>query len=189
MPSFSAVLLAGGKSTRMGRDKALLPVPNSNLLLWERQLSVLEDLPLDEICWSGPPRPGLPDRLRIVEDEVSNAGPLAGICACLNLMTSDLLVVLAIDLPQMSASFMKDLQGQCSSEQGVVPHNGVFFEPLAAVYSKRIRTIAQDHLDQGRHALQDLVQKAAEQNLVRTFCVTEKQRALFQNWNEPKARP
>jgi molybdenum cofactor guanylyltransferase len=185
MPSFSAVLLAGGKSTRMGRDKALLPVPNSNLLLWQRQLGVLEDLRLNEIFWSGPPRPGLPARLQIVPDDVPDAGPLAGICACLKRMTSDLLIVLAVDLPQMSSSFLDDLQSRCTSNRGVVPRNDEFFEPLAAIYPKRIYTMAQEHLSHRRYALQDLVREAAEQDLIQTFCLTEEQAALFQNWNEP----
>jgi molybdopterin-guanine dinucleotide biosynthesis protein A len=187
MPSFSAVLLAGGKSTRMGRDKALLPVPNSNLLLWQRQLRVLEELRPDEIFWSGPPRPGLPDGLRIVADEVSDAGPLAGICACLNLMSSDLLVVLAIDLPQMSSSFLTDLQGKCSSNRGVVLRHGDFFEPLAAIYPKRIHPLAREHLSQGRYSLQDLLQEAIKQNLIQAFDATKKHSALFQNWNAPTA--
>src|SRR5476651_1092157 len=101
MPSFSAVVLAGGRSTRMGSDKALLSLPGSDLLLWQRQVRVLEELKPEEIFWSGAARPGLPENLRLIADEVENAGPLAGISACLNLLESDLLVVLAIDLPRM----------------------------------------------------------------------------------------
>ncbi len=183
MPSFSAVLLAGGKSTRMGRDKALLPLPHSNLLLWQRQLRVLEDLRPDEIFWSGPPRPGLPANLRVVADEISDAGPLAGISACLDLTSSDLLVVLAIDLPLMTSSFLKDLLKRCSSDQGVVVRNGDFFEPLAAIYPKRLHALARKQLKCGRYALQDLLQRAVTEKRVQALPVDEKTLSLFRNWN------
>jgi molybdopterin-guanine dinucleotide biosynthesis protein A len=183
MTSFSAALLAGGKSTRMGRDKALLPVPGSNLLLWRRQLGILDELQPEESFWSGPARAGLPERLRIVGDVVPNAGPLAGISACLDLMKSDLLVVLAIDLPRMSSSFLGDLLHRCSSNQGAVMRHGDFYEPLAAVYPKRLRAMARAHLASGRYALQDLLQEAVEQKIVQAFPLEEKNSLLFQNWN------
>ena len=169
----------------MGRDKALLPVPGSNLLLWQRQLGVLDELQPEEIFWSGPARAGLPERFRIVEDEVPNAGPLAGISACLDLMKSNLLVVLAIDLPQMSSSFLRDLLHRCSSNQGAVMLHGNFYEPLAAVYPKCIGSIARTHLAAEHYALQDLLQEAVEHQSVQAFRLDEKDFELFQNWNTP----
>ena len=64
MLNFSAAILAGGKSTRMGRDKAFLTVPGFDAI-WQRQLAVLEQLALlaelqpQHLFWSGhaPPRP------------------------------------------------------------------------------------------------------------------------------------
>ncbi len=91
----------------MGRDKALIELPGSGLLLWQRQWKVLEDLQPEEMLWSGPPRPQMPDRARVIPDVVKNAGPLAGISACLDELRSDLLVVLAVDLPEMSAAFLR----------------------------------------------------------------------------------
>jgi molybdopterin-guanine dinucleotide biosynthesis protein A len=185
MTSFSAVLLAGGKSARMGQDKALLPVPGSNLLLWQRQLGVLDGLRPEEIFWSGPPRAGLPERLRVVADEIPNAGPLAGITACLDLMQSDLLVVLAIDLPRMSSSFLRDLLQRSSSNQGAVMRHGDFYEPLAAVYPKCTHAIARKHLRSGRYGLQNLLGEAVEQKITQSFRLDEKNFLLFQNWNAP----
>jgi len=185
MTSFSAVLLTGGKSTRMGRDKALLPVPGSTLLLWQRQLGVLDELRPEECFWSGQPRAGVPDRLRVVADEIPGAGPLAGISACLDLMRSDLLVVLAIDLPRMRASFLGDLLRRCSSNQGAVMRHGNFYEPLAAVYPKRLDAMARTHLRSGRYALQELLQEALDQEMVQAFRLNEEDALLFQNWNAP----
>jgi molybdopterin-guanine dinucleotide biosynthesis protein A len=185
MLTFSAVLLAGGQSSRMGQDKALLPMPGSNLLLWQRQLRLLEELRPEKIFLSGPARPGLPGHVRAISDEVENAGPLAGISACLNLMPSDLLVVLAIDLPQMNALFLKNLLIRCSSSRGVVVQHDDFFEPLATIYPKGLHALAAEHLRQGRHAMQDLIREAVRRGLLQAIPLDEKDAPLFKNLNSP----
>jgi molybdopterin-guanine dinucleotide biosynthesis protein A len=184
-PSFSAVLLAGGRSTRMGRDKALLSVPGSDLLLWQRQLAVLDELQPAEIFWSGAPRPGLPEKVRVVLDEVEEAGPLGGISACLQVLRSELLLVLAIDLPRMNPHFLRSLLDRCSSSCGAVARNGGFFEPLAAVYPKALQVLAAKHLGQKRYVLQDFVREAARLELLRPFPLDENNGPLFKNLNSP----
>jgi molybdenum cofactor guanylyltransferase len=169
----------------MGRDKALLPLPGSDLLLWQRQLRILEELQPEEIFWSGPERPGLPRHVRVVSDGVENAGPLAGISACLNLVQSDLLVALAIDLPRMNALFLKSLLARCSPSCGLVARHGDFFEPLAAIYPKSLLVLAAEHLKQRRYALQDLVREAAQQGLLEVFPLSETDKLLFKNLNSP----
>jgi len=184
-PSFSAALLAGGQSTRMGRDKALLPIPGSDLLLWQWQWRTLQELKPVETFWSGFARPGLPDDLRIIPDAVSSVGPLGGLSACLEATRTDLLLVLAIDLPQMSATFLSGLLSRCSAQCGIVARRGDFFEPLAAVYPQQVRTLAAGQLIQGRHAMQDLVREAIAQGLLQEFPLDEKDVPLFKNVNQP----
>jgi molybdopterin-guanine dinucleotide biosynthesis protein A len=174
MASISAVLLAGGKSQRMGRDKALMPMPGSGDLLWQRQLRVLEALQPREIFWSGPPRPGLPETVRLVPDMVRSAGPLAGVTACLIEARTDLLVVLAIDLPQMDADYLAALVGRCTPVRGAVPDRAGNFEPLAAVYPALLQDLAADRLRQGRYAMHDFVP------------VSDKDHAKFTNLNWPE---
>jgi molybdopterin-guanine dinucleotide biosynthesis protein A len=185
MPSFSAVLLAGGQSTRMGRDKALMPVPGSGLLLWQRQLRTLEELRPEEIFWSGPARSNLPGHVRVIPDEVENAGPLAGISACLNLLQSELLLALAIDLPRMNVAFLKSLLARCSPSCGVVARHDDFFEPLAAIYPKGLHVLAAEHLSTGRYAMQDLIREAVRRGLLQAFPLGEKDVPLFKNLNSP----
>jgi molybdopterin-guanine dinucleotide biosynthesis protein A len=185
MPTFSAALIAGGQSSRMGRDKALLTVHGSDCLLWQRQLHTLEALNPQKILWSGRPRPGLPVYLRVVPDEVANAGPLAGISACLNQLESDLLIVLAIDLPRMSAAFLRTLLTRCSDECGAVVQQGGFFEPLAAIYPRSLHILATEHLNQKRLALQELMREAVLQGLLKAIPLDESDALLFKNVNSP----
>src|ERR1700761_8110428 len=109
----------------MGRDKALLPVSGSKLLLWQRQLAVLEELQPEMLLWSGSPRPGMPNNVSIIPDAVNDSGPLAGVAACLAPTQPDLLIVLAIDLPAMTSPFLRRLLAESSPTCGAAAiHNG-----------------------------------------------------------------
>jgi len=185
MPSFSAVLVTGGKSTRMGKDKALLSLQGSHLMLWQRQLRTLEDLQPEEIFWSGPAREGLPAHVRVVVDTVPDAGPLAGISACLELLQSELLIVLAIDLPFLSATYLQRMLDRCAKARGIVPRHKDYYEPLAAIYPKTLAVTAAAQLSTGRYALQEFVRTGVEQGALRAFAIEEKDIPLFKNLNLP----
>ncbi len=103
---YSAVLLAGGKSSRMGCNKAFLQIAGKPL--WQRQLATLRRLSPEQLMISGPAREEWKDN-EIVADEIANAGPLAGISAALRRCTTPRLVVLAVDLPKITATFYRDL--------------------------------------------------------------------------------
>ena len=186
MASLSAVLLAGGKSSRMGQDKALLPLPSCGHLLWQRQLRVLEELEPREIYWSGPERPGLPEKVHIVPDTLRNAGPLGGVCSCLWKATTDIVVVLAVDLPRMDAAYLKALAQRCTPVRGAVPQNGDELEPLAAIYPATLHELAADRLRQGRYAMQDFVREAVRRELMEVVPVCDKDHVKFTNLNSPE---
>jgi molybdopterin-guanine dinucleotide biosynthesis protein A len=169
----------------MGRDKAFLPLPNSDLLLWQHQWRILEELLPEEILWSGPSRPELPANVRVIPDALPSAGPLGGLSACLDIVCTDLLVVLAVDLPQMPSVFLRNLLPLCSTNCGVVARNGDFFEPLAAIYPTQLRELAASHLAQDRYAMQDLVREAIQQNLLQEIPLEKKDVELFKNLNRP----
>jgi molybdopterin-guanine dinucleotide biosynthesis protein A len=185
MASLSAMLLVGGKSERMGQDKAVLPLPGSGVLLWQRQLRVLAELSPQEIFWSGPARPGIPDHVRVVPDTVRSAGPLAGVCSCLRLATTDLMVVLAVDLPCMDADYLNNLARRCTPVHGAVPQCGDDFEPLAAVYPAMLHALAEDRLHQGRYAMQDFVREALRRELIEAVPIGSEDAAKFANLNSP----
>jgi molybdopterin-guanine dinucleotide biosynthesis protein A len=183
MPTFSAALLAGGHSRRMGRDKAMLPHPSGGVF-WEHQLAVLEELQPEEIFWSGPLRDNLPAGVRVIEDAAPDAGPLGGLVACLAASRSDLLVVLAVDLANIRADFLRRLLAVSTELRGAVGRHDPFYEPLAAVYPSAMRALAETHLAHGRLALQDLVGEAKRTGLVRVIEIGADEAALLRNFNE-----
>ena len=184
MPPFAAVLLAGGRSRRMGRDKALLELPDGRRL-WERQWEVLETLKPAERFVSGSWREGFPLDLPWLADDFPGCGPLAGIAAALGRMHSPRLVVLAVDLPAMTADYLYGLL-QESDSMGVVPQRADnFFEPLAAVYPKSTAEPAAERLRGGAFALQPFVHALVESELVTARPITQAEAGLFVNWNRP----
>lgn len=133
--NFSAVILAGGKSSRMGRDKATLTLAGETLL--ERQIKLVRAVGATEVLISGGAgrdysRFGGP----VLTDHFPHAGPLAGIQSALQMCRHQLLLVLAVDMPNMTATALKELIEQSDGQIGVIPRLAGRAEPLAAIYPK-----------------------------------------------------
>ncbi len=146
-------------------------------------MGLLKQLDPQEILWSGPPRSGMPAAVRIVEDQSVNAGPLAGVSACLDAMQSDLLIVLAVDLPNITLEFLMMMLAFSSLTCGAVASHGDFFEPLAAIYPKGLNVLAREHLAQKRYAMQDFVREAIRIHRLKSWVETDG--SLFKNLNSP----
>ena len=182
--SFSAVLLAGGRSSRMGRDKALLPLAGGQLL-WERQLSILQALGPAELLISGPERAGFAATARVIADRKPGLGPLAGIAAALVAATHPLVVVLAVDLPGMTTEYLGQLLRASLPARGTVPENQGFYEPLAAVYPRASAEIAARRLAGPDRSLQQFVRAAISAGQLTAHPILPPERHLFTNWNYP----
>lgn len=141
MTSLSGILVAGGRSTRMGFDKAEAFGP--------RAAAVLVDLCDDVVVASGDGRRldglGLPQ----VADPVADAGPLAGLVAGLQVVRHDLVAVLAVDLPDASGAVLRVLAGRWAGEAAVVPVVDGRPQPLHAVWARAALDGLQARLDAG----------------------------------------
>jgi molybdopterin-guanine dinucleotide biosynthesis protein A len=179
---FNAALLAGGKSRRMGRDKAFIEV--GGVPLWKKQIAILQELSPDEIFISGPPHEEWTD-WQIVPDVQADAGPLGGIVACLRRCTHRHLLVLAVDLPRMNAGVLSSLLRECDVETGVVPCSEDRFEPLAAIYPQRCLPLAERCLRERHFTLQEFVARAVSARLLRARPVAAQEREFFLNANTP----
>ncbi len=182
-PPFSALLLAGGKSTRMGRDKAFLEI--DGLPLWKRQLSILQELQPQEIFIAGPPREAWKD-FNVLPDARPNVGPLGGLTSALRHCATPLLLVLAVDLAEMTAEYLRRLLDDCTERVGVIPQANGRFEPLAAVYPVSALSIAEDCLAAGNYSMQHLAGQCAAQQLVRQKDILRDEHILFTNLNTPE---
>lgn len=177
---FSAMLLAGGKSTRMGCDKALMPL--DKVPLWQRQIETLRALKPNEIFISGPAREEWRE-FETSRDAVTNAGPLGGIAAGLRRCESPLLLVLAVDMPRMNKPFLQSLIQQTALGKGIVPGFANRFEPLAALYPTEALSLAEECLTRRQFFMQHFVREAISRGLLREREILPSEEILFSNLN------
>jgi len=181
---FSAVILAGGQSSRMGRDKAFLEYRGRPLLA--HQLATVEALQPAEIFISGRPSAdygafGYP----VLHDAFPNCGPLAGIERALAISHSPLLLVLAVDMPSMRAAFLKQMLSRCTNTCGVVPRLAFHAEPLAAIYPATSHRVILTLLSEGFIAARHFAEACTETGLTSYFETQNAAKKFFANWNRP----
>jgi molybdopterin-guanine dinucleotide biosynthesis protein A len=181
----SAVLLAGGKSRRMGEDKATIVF--RNVPLWQTQLGLLQKLQLQELFISAQTDPPWrPADIEFVPDDQPSRGPLSGIAAALSrIKGSGHLLVLAIDMPFMTESYLRALCKKVERGSGVVPLIENRAEPLAAIYPRDAHDDVAGALSSSDFSLQSLVGKLVATGKLRPIEVSEKEKAFFRNLNQP----
>src|SRR6267143_1712996 len=173
--NISAVLLAGGESQRMGKDKATVLFRGK--LLWELQLDLLRKLEPEEILVSArTDPPWRRDDVQLVTDDPPSRGPLSGLAASLAQMRSAHLLALAIDMPFMSETYLRYLCDQIEAGIGVVPTFDNRAEPLAAIYPREAEIDVREALAGDDFSLQTLVRRLVAAGKLREVTVTERER-------------
>jgi molybdopterin-guanine dinucleotide biosynthesis protein A len=181
--TFSALLLAGGESRRMGRDKATLNFDGQPL--WKRQLELLRTLGPEKIFVSARTPPAwLPGNVELVLDDTPSRGPLSGITKALAAVRTTHVVVLAVDMPFMTAGELRRLLELITEGCGVVPIIGERAEPLAAIYPAEAAVDFQSALTGSDFSLQSVVRTLAEAGLVTVRPVPEQSVNLYRSVNE-----
>lgn len=177
--------MAGGKSSRMGRNKAWLPV--GGLPLISRQIQLVGKLAPRRIWISAAPGHDYASlSCPVLVDAYPDQGPVSGIFTSLQKLETDLLLILAVDMPCMSARFLSRLLRRCSARRGVVPRLADRIEPLAAIYPKASWRVAEVLLEGGNFSVAHFARLCASAGLVAFQDCAEKESCLFTNWNRPE---
>jgi molybdopterin-guanine dinucleotide biosynthesis protein A len=182
----TAFVLAGGQSTRMGRDKAFLRWQEGTLL--EHALAVARELTPDaRIVASAKQLAG--QGAVVVEDIYGSCGPLGGIHAALVSSVSPWNLVLAVDLPLVNPPLLGYLVARARESQAVVtvPNVGGQLQPLCAVYRREFAEVAERSLKEGKNKIDLLfatvrTQVIAEEKLLQAGFARE----MFRNVNTPQ---
>ncbi len=151
----TSIVLAGGKSARLGKDKTVELIGGASLL--QRVLSRLATFSTEIILvmaqGQAKPPHALPPETRVIEDVFPGAGSLGGIYAGLTASSSFYNLLVACDMPFLNVSLLQYLLELSPSGDAVIPRVGGYLEPLHAVYSKNCLTPIRHLLEQGNHKI------------------------------------
>ena len=148
----TAIILAGGESRRMGRDKALLPYRGKSLVEHCRDTLAPH---FGEILLSAndPEKYGFLN-VPVVIDEERGRGPLMAIYSALGASSSEVNFVIACDIPEIDISFMLKLLDYANAYDAVIARTGEgMVEPLFSFYRKSLRKTMREILDEGNNKI------------------------------------
>lgn len=184
----SAVVLAGGESRRFGRDKATALFERQPM--WRRQLDLLQRLAPAEILISSRTDPlWRPSDTTFVPDTGPSRGPLSGLVAAMAQMRGTHLLALAVDMPLMTETILRQICERTQPGRGVMPYIGTRAEPLAAVYPHESFAHLSASLETGQLSLQRISDKLVRVGMLLVIDVPEPEHGNYRSINEPADRP
>jgi molybdopterin-guanine dinucleotide biosynthesis protein A len=147
LEDFSAIILTGGKSSRMGRSKALLPFGNEPLIV--HIVRTLQGK-FKQIIVVAAPDQELPDLpAKLVRDEVAYQGPVGGIYYGLRAATANAAFVTSCDAAFLSFPLISFLESKILNYDVVAPYWQDRFQPLQAVYRRSVLPLLREQLERG----------------------------------------
>jgi len=187
VPGVSAAILAGGRARRMGgADKASLTVGRARII--DRQLAALSTVADDiRIVCNDPTRYGAVG-VRVIPDAIPDAGPLGGIYSALLDARHERVLVVACDLPFVTAALLERLveeSREAADAEAVVPRSGRGLEPLCALYAKACTAAVRTRIERGRLEVVGLLEAVRTRILEPDALAPYDQGALFENVNTP----
>ena len=144
----SGVILAGGKSRRMGTNKAMLGLGQNTML--ELVVKGMRQVAEEIIIVSSDPDPYLHLGLPVVQDILGGCGPLGGLHSGLHHAKNNFSFVAGCDMPFFSAPLARHMVSQSPGYDVVVPRQGEYLEPLFAIYGKGCLPFIEAKLNEGR---------------------------------------
>ena len=160
MSKLEAVILAGGRSSRMGRDKALLPFGGYTSLAEYQYRSLL---PLFARVSISAKSDKFPFDAPLILDQGEESSPMVALASILRAVESEGVFLLGVDMPFVTDEVVRKILRAFEEEpdsQVYVAQNPRGTEPLCAIYRKDLLPRAEELLHKGRHRLQDLLERS-----------------------------
>ena len=180
----TGVLLAGGGSRRMGRNKALMPLAGRRLV--DRVLAVLRGVVDDLLMVTNSPELYADLGLRMVPDVVAGKGALGGIHSAIHHAAAPHCLVVACDMPFLNAGVLRYLVDQRAGYDVVVPNAEGRPQPLHAVYGKACLQPIARRLETDRlHVVGFFPDVRVREVSARELAVFDPEGLSFRNLNTP----
>jgi len=179
----NAFVLAGGASSRMGRDKALIELDGRPLI--QHALDKLRTIGFaPRIVGS---RPGLASFAPVISDNIAHSGPLGGIEAALALTDTQQNLFLAVDIPLLPAFFLRWIADRAVITEALatIPLSQDRPQPLCGVYSRALLPHIQTALSMGHAKVMQAIESAAQAALTPIDFFHVESIASAQSWPQP----
>lgn len=149
------VVLAGGQSSRMGQDKALLAWQGKPLIL--HAVGILQQV-CNKVIISANKNEYAFTGCEIWPDELAIPAPITGIYSCLKRSTSERIMVLSCDMPQVTPALLIYLLKFNHAYDVIVPvHDNNCIEPLCGLYHRRILPLLEQALEEHQYGLKQWI--------------------------------
>ncbi|MFH1729970.1 MAG: molybdenum cofactor guanylyltransferase [Pseudomonadota bacterium] len=150
----TAIILAGGKSSRYGTDKSFLEVNGKSLI--KTTTEILNPLFNEIIISSNKPEKFYFSNIKIVQDLKKDCGPLMGIYSCLQKTSNDINFIIATDIPKINLKVIDKLMSFSHDYEIVVPVNNGQYEPLFAIYNTSILKTIESLISKDKRKISNL---------------------------------
>lgn len=182
MIEFNGFVLAGGKSKRMGADKAFLTYKEKPML--EHMIDFLRPH-CREVIISGNKPEFLAFNIPVIPDRFENCGPLGGLFSALNYSATEWNLITGVDTPMLENDLIHLMISETNMAQCIIPvhHGGV--EPLVAFYHRNCLPVIEEAIFAGEFKLNSLLKKL-DTRYVDCNSLIVKFPDLFFNVNRPE---
>ncbi|MGH9558752.1 MAG: molybdenum cofactor guanylyltransferase [Bryobacteraceae bacterium] len=172
-------VLAGGKSSRMGCDKALLPFATSTLV---DHIAGCVLQAAGSVTLIGPPERYRALEIPVVADLVPGCGPLGGVFTALSITNATWNLIVACDMPGLEVEFLQTLfrAAENSGADCVVPEDSAGLHPLCAVYHVRCREAAAAAIEAKSLKMHDFISSLRDEKIRATLP------SVLENINTPE---
>lgn len=178
--NITGIILSGGKSSRMGTDKGFLKFNGKSFV--QHSIDALKPLVTDIIIISNNKDYDV-FGLKRIEDDIENAGPLAGIYSGLKHSKTDYNLVLSCDIPLINSTILQKLLDAMDDDSQIIQiESQGKTMPLIALYKKQCEPIFLKLLNEGERRLQYAVNQCRVKNVV----LNEEETYFTQNINTPE---
>jgi molybdenum cofactor guanylyltransferase len=180
----TGIVLAGGRSRRMGRDKSTLEFNGKSLV--EYAIDALKPL-CGKVVISSNNFVYDYTGCEVWPDELPGQAPMIGIYSCLKRSTTEYNMVLSCDMPMISTAVLQYLLENIQDKDVAVPlHKDGFIEPLCGIYKKSATGILKDFIDKNNFRLNECIRAASHQLVLFDSNQSFYSPTLFTNINTPE---
>lgn len=160
----NAILLAGGKSSRFKKNKAVAKYNGERLI---ERISKLLNQYFDQVYLvvDVKEKYSFIKNCQIIEDVIPNKGPVGGIYTGLLESSHEFNYVMACDMPLMSGRFIEYIKNWEQNYDVLLPAYNGYIEPLAGIYSKKCLPIIKRNINDNKLSVKDLLKEVNMQSI------------------------